>query len=49
MRSFLRSIHVIEYDRQALGEVGERVQVFAIAERLPGHANAIAVRLEEQQ
>ena len=49
VRSFLRSIHVIEYDRQALGEVGERVQVFAIAERLPGHANAIAVRLEEQQ
>ena len=33
VRSFLRSIHVIEYDRQALGEVGERVQVFAIAER----------------
>ena len=27
VRSFLRSIHVIEYDRQALGEVGERVQV----------------------
>ena len=24
VRSFLRSIHVIEYDRQALGEVGER-------------------------
>ena len=43
------ALNFIEYDRQALGEVGERVQVFAIAERLPGHANAIAVRLEEQQ
>ena len=49
VRSFLRSIQVIEYDRQALAEIGGRVQVFAAAERLPGHANAIAVRLEDQQ
>ena len=48
VRSFRRAIHVIDYDRAALAEVGQRVIDFADAERLPGHAEAIRVRLEEQ-
>ena len=48
VRSFRRSIHVIDYDQAALAEVAQRVIDFADAERLPGHAEAIRVRLEEQ-
>lgn len=48
VRSFQRAIHVIDYDRAALQQVGQRVMDFAAAERLPGHAEAIRVRLAEQ-
>ena len=47
-RSFMRSVHVIDYTPQALADLGETVQRFAHAENLPGHANAIAVRTGEQ-
>ena len=47
VRSFMRSIHVIDYTAQALAEIGPRVVDFAHAERLPGHAAAITVRTEE--
>lgn len=43
-RSFMRSVHVIDYTPQALADLGETVQRFAHAEDLPGHANAVAVR-----
>lgn len=44
VRSFLRHVHVIDYDRDALLEVADGVERFALAEDLPGHAHAIAVR-----
>lgn len=47
VRSFMKSIHVINYDATGLAEIGEKVMAFAEAERLPGHANAIRVRIQE--
>jgi len=47
VRSFKRSIHVIDYDAAALAEIGPHVVDFAHAERLPGHARAITIRTEE--
>ena len=49
VRSFMRSIHVIDYSRAALTAIGEHVMNFAYAENLPGHAAAIRVRMEEEQ
>ncbi len=46
VQSFLRGIHVIEYDQAALADVGRHVVVLAEAEDLPGHAEAITARLE---
>lgn len=44
VRSFMRSIHVIDYTREALAEIADDVERFALAEHLPGHAAAITVR-----
>lgn len=49
VRSFMRSVHVIDYSRAALAEIAGRVMDFADAERLPGHAAAISVRMEDRQ
>ena len=40
----LRTVHVIDYTRDALLEIADGVERFALAEDLPGHANAITVR-----
>lgn len=45
VQSFLRGIHVIEYDERALREVAPHVIALANAEDLPGHGDAISVRL----
>ena len=44
MQSFLRGIHVVEYDRAALAEVAHHVVALAAAEDLPGHGDAVRVR-----
>lgn len=44
VRSFMRSVHVINYTRDALLKIADGVERFALAEDLPGHANAITVR-----
>ncbi len=44
VRSFMRTVHVINYTRDALLEIADGVERFALAEDLPGHANAITVR-----
>ncbi|MDO4783936.1 MAG: histidinol dehydrogenase [Propionibacteriaceae bacterium] len=44
VRSFMRAVHVIDYSATALASIGGLVESFALAENLPGHANAIAVR-----
>ena len=48
VRSFLRAVHVVEYDRAALQEVAHHVVALAEAEDLPGHGAAVRVRFEEQ-
>jgi histidinol dehydrogenase len=45
VQSFLRAIHVVEYDRDALLEVAAKVIALAEAEDLPAHGAAIAVRM----
>lgn len=44
VRSFMRSVHVIDYSEAALLELADGVERFALAEDLPGHAFAITVR-----
>ena len=44
VRAFLRSVHVVEYTREALSEVAGHVETLAAAEDLPGHGAAVAVR-----
>ncbi|RMB58773.1 histidinol dehydrogenase [Tessaracoccus antarcticus] len=47
VRSFMRTVHVIDYTRDALLEIADGVERFALAEDLPGHANAITVRRQQ--
>ena len=49
VRSFMRAMHVIDYDADGLTQVGEDVERFAHSENLPGHANAISVRREARK
>ncbi len=49
VRSFMRSVHVIDYSWAALAEIGQGIMRFADAERLPGHATAVRVRLEDER
>ncbi|MEO7350920.1 MAG: histidinol dehydrogenase [Marmoricola sp.] len=44
VRSFLRSVHVVEYSREALLEVAGHVVTLADAEDLPAHGAAVNVR-----
>jgi histidinol dehydrogenase len=44
VRSFLRSVHVVEYSRDALAEVAGHVVTLADAEDLPAHGAAVNVR-----
>jgi histidinol dehydrogenase len=45
VQSFLRGIHLVEYDEHALRDVSGHVITLAKAEDLPGHGDAISVRL----
>lgn len=47
VQSFLRGIHIIDYDRSALSDVADHVITLAQAEDLPGHGDAIAVRFDD--
>jgi histidinol dehydrogenase len=47
VRAFVRSVHVVEYSREALLEVADHVVNLAEAEDLPGHGAAVRVRFEE--
>jgi histidinol dehydrogenase len=44
VQSFLRGIHVIEYDEAALRDVAPHVVALANAENLPAHGQAVAAR-----
>jgi histidinol dehydrogenase len=45
VQSFLRGVHVVNYDRAALLEVADKVIALAEAEDLPAHGAAVAARL----
>jgi histidinol dehydrogenase len=45
VQSFLRGIHVVEYDRAALVDVAGHVVTLANAEDLPAHGQAVQARL----
>ena len=47
VRAFLRSVHVVDYTREALAEVAGHVVTLAEAEDLPGHGAAVRVRFED--
>lgn len=44
VHTFLRSVQVIDYDREALLYIADSVEVLARAEDLPAHAAAVAIR-----
>ena len=44
VRSFFKTVHVIDYDASALEQIAGEIETFALAENLPAHAHAIAVR-----
>jgi histidinol dehydrogenase len=44
VQSFLRGIHLVEYDEQALHDVAHHVVALANAEDLPAHGQAVTVR-----
>lgn len=44
VRSFMRTVHVIDYTREGLLELADGIERFALAENLPGHAAAVSVR-----
>ncbi|WP_141015827.1 histidinol dehydrogenase [Nocardioides sambongensis] len=46
VRAFTKSVHVVEYSREALDEVAGHVVTLAEAEDLPGHGAAVAVRMQ---
>ncbi|MGY1747911.1 histidinol dehydrogenase [Modestobacter sp. SYSU DS0511] len=44
VQTFLRGIHLVEYDEQALAEVAGHIDALANAEDLPAHAAAVRAR-----
>jgi histidinol dehydrogenase len=46
VQSFLRGIHVVEYDEAALRDVAGHVVALANAEDLPAHGDAVKARFE---
>jgi histidinol dehydrogenase len=48
VQSFLRGIHVVEYDEEALREVARHVVTLAQAEDLPAHGEAVTARFGDE-
>jgi histidinol dehydrogenase len=49
VKSFLKAVHMVSYDRAALAKVAHEVEVFADAEDLPAHGAAISRRFPDPQ
>jgi histidinol dehydrogenase len=47
VKSFLKAVHVINYSQQALSEVAQHVAIFAEAEDLPAHGDAVRRRFHK--
>jgi histidinol dehydrogenase len=48
VQSFLRGIHVVDYDEEALREVAHHVVTLAQAEDLPAHGEAVTARFGDE-
>lgn len=48
VQSFLRGIHIVEYDENALRDVAPHVLALSEAEDLPAHGQAVRVRFEDE-
>ena len=48
VQSFLRGIHVVEYDQAALRDVAAHVVTLAQAEDLPAHGEAVTARFGDE-
>lgn len=48
VQSFLRGIHVVEYDEDALRDVAPHVLALSEAEDLPAHGQAVRARFEDE-
>ena len=46
VRSFIKTVQVVHYSAQALADVAPQVLILADAEDLPGHGDAVRIRLE---
>jgi histidinol dehydrogenase len=47
VHSFVRAVQVIEYSRDALAELADRIVAVADAEDLPAHGEAVRARFDE--
>lgn len=47
VHSFIKVSQVIDYDRDALAEVAEHIEVLSASEQLPAHGRAVDIRFEE--
>ena len=47
VRAFTKSVHVVDYSREALAEVADHVVTLAEAEDLPGHGAAVRARFQD--
>jgi histidinol dehydrogenase len=45
VRSFLKTVQLVEYSEQALRDVSAHVLALSSAEDLPGHGDAVRLRL----
>ena len=48
VQSFLRGMHIVEYDENALRDVAPHVLALSEAEDLPAHGQAVRVRFEDE-
>ncbi|MGQ4518530.1 histidinol dehydrogenase [Dermabacteraceae bacterium P13115] len=49
VHSFLRTVHVIDYDRDALAASRRAAETLAAAEGLPSHGEAVTIRFREEE
>ena len=49
VQTFLRGVHVIEYNEKALADVAHHVVALANAEDLPGHGEAVQIRFKDSK
>jgi len=48
VRSFTKSVHVVDYSREGLAKVADHVVTLAEAEDLPGHGDSVRIRFADR-